>query len=235
MNNEVAILCVTAASIAFLHTVLGPDHYIPFLMMSKAGKWSKSKTLWITFFCGLGHVLSSLILGLMGITAGIALEKLRFIEGFRGEIATWGLIAFGFIYMIWGIKHAYQNKPHTHSHVHEDGSIHFHEHSHDGEHVHVHKQSKNLTPWILFTIFVLGPCEPLIPLLMFPAATHSTTSLAAVSIVFAAVTVATMLSVVIITLWGINLVPLSRLQKFTHAFAGFAIFVSGMAINFLKL
>ncbi|HOD34406.1 MAG TPA: hypothetical protein PLR20_01590 [Syntrophales bacterium] len=29
------------------------------------------------------------------------------------------------------------------------------------------------TPWVLFTIFVLGPSEPLIPVLMFPAARNA--------------------------------------------------------------
>lgn len=235
MNNEIAILCVTAASIGFFHTLFGPDHYIPFIMMSKAGKWSKIKTIWVTFYCGIGHVLSSVILGLIGIAAGIALEKLKFIEGLRGEIAGWVLITFGFLYMIWGLKCAYKNKPHTHFHTHEDGSIHTHEHHHQEAHAHVHETKKALTPWILFTIFVLGPCEPLIPLLMFPAATHSTFGMVSVTLVFSVVTITTMISVVTISLWGINLLPLGKIEKFTHALAGFAIFASGLAINFLGL
>lgn len=235
MNNEIAILCLTAASIGFFHTLLGPDHYIPFIMMSKAGKWSKLKTIWVTISCGIGHVLSSIILGIIGIAAGIALESLEFIEGFRGEIAGWVLIAFGFVYMVWGIKRAYRNKPHTHYHTHEDGSLHAHEHHHHEEHAHVHDSKKALTPWILFTIFILGPCEPLIPLLMFPAATHSTIGLIIVASVFGIVTISTMLSVVLVSLWGINLLPLGKIEKFTHALAGFAIFASGLAINFLGL
>ncbi len=51
--------------------------------------------------------------------------------------------------------------------------MHAHEHTHDGEHAHVHEsESSSITPWVLFVIFVLGPCEPLIPLLMFPAASR---------------------------------------------------------------
>jgi ABC-type nickel/cobalt efflux system permease component RcnA len=137
--------------------------------------------------------------------------------------------------MIWGVKKAYQNKPHAHVHIHEDGTIHTHHHSHREDHVHVHEKKQSITPWILFTIFVLGPCEPLIPLLMFPAATHSIYGLIMVSSVFAAVTISTMISVVMISLWGINLLPLGKLEKYTHALAGFAIFVSGLAINFLGL
>jgi len=235
MSNEIMLLCVTAATIGFFHTIFGPDHYVPFIMMSKAGKWSKVKTVCVTFFCGIGHVLSSVVLGFIGITAGIALEKLEFIESFRGEIAGWILIAFGFLYMVWGLKKAYRNKPHKHIHVHENGTIHEHDHSHHEEHSHAHEENKSLTPWILFTVFVLGPCEPLIPLLMFPAATHSTIGLVTVTLVFGIVTISTMISVVVVSLWGINLLPLRKIEKYAHALAGFAIFASGVAINFLSL
>jgi nickel/cobalt transporter (NicO) family protein len=235
MSNEILLLCITAATIGFFHTAIGPDHYVPFIMMSKARKWPKIKTIWVTFFCGIGHVFSSVVLGLIGIAAGIALQKLELIESFRGEIAGWLLIAFGFLYMVWGLKKAYKNKPHKHIHVHDDGTIHAHNHTHHEEHAHVHENKKSLTPWILFTIFILGPCEPLIPLLMFPAATHSVFGIVTVTLVFGIVTISTMICIVVVSLWGINLLPLSVLEKYTHALAGFAILVSGIAINFLGL
>jgi len=33
MSNELMILLVTAASIGFFHTLLGPDHYLPFIVI----------------------------------------------------------------------------------------------------------------------------------------------------------------------------------------------------------
>ena len=36
--ESILILVITAASIGFIHTVLGPDHYIPFVATSKAGR-----------------------------------------------------------------------------------------------------------------------------------------------------------------------------------------------------
>ncbi|MBN8584911.1 MAG: sulfite exporter TauE/SafE family protein [Ignavibacteria bacterium] len=235
MNNEIYILSLTAASIGFIHTLIGPDHYLPFIMMAKAGKWTKIKTFWVTIFCGIGHVLSSVVLGFIGIAAGIALDKLELIEGTRGEIAGWALIAFGFTYMIWGIKKAYKNRPHSHIHVESDGTYHTHTHQHHGEHVHMKEQKKSLTPWILFLVFVLGPCEPLIPLLMFPAAQESIAGLWIVTAIFGITTIGTMLGIVMISLWGINFLPLGKLERFTHALAGFAIFASGLAINLLGL
>ena len=152
-------------------------------------------------------------------------------------IAGWALIVFGFIYMIWGIKKAYRNKPHEHIHVHEDGTYHKHEHTHANDHIHAHetKGKVSLTPWILFTVFVLGPCEPLIPILMFPAARHSTLGIIIVATIFSVITIATMLTLVMVSLWGINLLPVNRMEKYSHALAGFAVFASGIAINFMGL
>lgn len=234
MNNEIYILSLTAASIGLIHTLIGPDHYLPFIMMAKAGKWSKNKTFWVTVSCGAAHVLSSVILGFVGIAAGIALNDLELIEGTRGELAGWALTAFGFVYMVWGIKKAYKNKPHSHIHVSDDGTYTNHSHHHHGEHIHT-EEKKSLTPWVLFVVFVLGPCEPLIPILMFPAAQQSISGLIAVTAIFGLVTIITMLSVVFVSLWGINLLPLGKLERYTHALAGFAIFASGLAINLLGL
>ena len=67
MNNELTILSITAASIGFIHTLIGPDHYLPFIVMGRAAKWSLTKTIIITFLSGIGHILSSVLLGFIGI------------------------------------------------------------------------------------------------------------------------------------------------------------------------
>jgi ABC-type nickel/cobalt efflux system permease component RcnA len=162
MSHELSILITAAASIGFFHTLFGPDHYLPFIVMAQSGKWSLRKTTLITFLCGIGHVMSSVLLGIIGIVLGMVVSKLEIIEGFRGNLAAWALIAFGLVYFIWGMQRVVRNKPHQHLHTHQDAVSHIHTHVHNDEHVHVHEtaNNKNLTPWILFTIFVLGPCEP---------------------------------------------------------------------------
>ncbi|NQU94609.1 MAG: sulfite exporter TauE/SafE family protein [Candidatus Omnitrophica bacterium] len=236
MSKEITVLCLTAASIGFLHTLFGPDHYLPFVVMSKARGWSLAKTNFITFLCGIGHILSSVLLGFIGILFGIAVMKLEAFEAFRGNIAAWALIGFGLVYFIWGLRRAIRNKPHRHAHPHEDEGHHSHEHVHTSEHAHVHTKGKrNITPWVLFTIFILGPCEPLIPILMYPAAKRSIVGLLLVTGVFGSVTIITMLGIVTVTSLGVKLVPLGRLERYSHAMAGATICLSGMAIQFLGL
>lgn len=210
MNDELNILLITAASIGFFHTLLGPDHYLPFVAISKARNWSQTKTLLLTILCGFGHVLSSIILGLIGVALGTALTKLELIESIRGDLAAWALIAFGLVYLVWGLRLAYKNKHHHHH----------------------HKDKKSMTPWVLFIVFVLGPCEPLIPILMYPAAKSSLMGMMLVAGVFSLVTIATMTSIVFVLIGGFKLIKFSSLERYSHALAGFVILLCGIAIQF---
>jgi sulfite exporter TauE/SafE len=237
MTAELSALVITAASIGFLHTILGPDHYLPFIMMSWARKWSRAKTIVITFLCGLGHIASSVVLGLIGVSMGLAVKKLEFVESTRGNLAAWLLIAFGLAYLVWGLRRAYRNRPHKHTHVHTGEAEHGHPHSHHLEHSHIHngKSDSSITPWALFAIFVFGPCEPLIPILMYPAAKNSFFGVLLVAFVFGTATIATMLGAVLLANAGVNFLPLAKLQRFAHVIAGATILFCGLAIQFLGL
>ncbi|HOU31425.1 MAG TPA: sulfite exporter TauE/SafE family protein [Bacteroidales bacterium] len=236
MENSITILAVTAVSLGFFHTLMGPDHYLPFIVLSQAKKWSTKKTMLITFLCGLGHVLSSVVLGIIGIGIGISVNKLVSVESVRGNIAGWLFIAFGLVYTIISIRNLVRKKTHTHRHFHAGGLEHEHEHNHMKEHVHVHEEEiVSATPWILFLIFVFGPCEPLIPLLMYPAAENNITGAIIVAILFSVVTIATMMSIVLVFKLGLTSINLKPLEKYNHVIAGAVILLSGVAIQFLGL
>lgn len=234
MTSELTVLAVTAASIGVGHTLLGPDHYLPFVVLSRARGWSKPTTALITVLCGIGHVGSSIVLGTAGIALGVAVAKLEGIESARGDIAAWLLTAFGLVYMVWGLRRAARHRAHSHLHAHADGERHDHLHDHERAHLHPHDQAAAapaLTPWVLFTIFVFGPCEPLIPILMYPAAASSTAGVALVAVMFSVATILTMLAIVLLLSFGLSRLPTRGLERYSHALAGFAIFACGVAIH----
>lgn len=249
MNEQIIALSITAASLGLVHTLAGPDHYLPFIVMAKARKWSYLKTVWITVLCGLGHVGSSIVLGFIGIALGLGVAKLEIFEGYRGSVAAWLFILFGLGYFIWGLIRGIKNKKHQHLHMHQNKDVHYHghvhEHVHDHAHgqpdetvipeAHDHKHKVNMTPWILFTIFVFGPCEPLIPLLMYPAAQSSIGGTIIVSGVFSIVTITTMVTMVLIPLFGIKIFPTRWLERYMHAIAGATILICGLGIEFFGL
>jgi ABC-type nickel/cobalt efflux system permease component RcnA len=231
MSIGLTTLIWTAAGIGFIHTIAGPDHYLPFVMLGRARGWPLVKTLWITALCGLGHVAGSVVLGFIGIGMGLAIHDLVSIESLRGEIAAWALLAFGLGYLAWGIRLAHRRRPHSHSHYHLDGSLHEHQHQHRSNHTHLHLASEGgsgVTPWALFVIFVLGPCEPLIPVLIFPASSASLTGILLVSAVFGLVTIATMVAITALLVLGARRLRFDGLGHWSHALAGGTLMLSGL-------
>jgi sulfite exporter TauE/SafE len=215
MHPELPLLLMTAATIGVLHTIFGPDHYLPFIAMARARNWSSRRTAVVTTLGGIAHVGSSVVIGLGGLYFGTNVLKLQAIESSRGEIAGWLLLGFGVAYMIWGIRRAIRPRV--------------------SEKTKPEESRGSLTPWILFTVFVFGPCEPLIPVLMYPAATASLFSLIAVTTVFGLFTIGTMLTVVLAANHGLSLASVPRLARYSHALAGFAIALCGAGVQFLGL
>lgn len=233
---ELSVLLASAAGVAVLHTLSGPDHYLPFIVMGRARKWSVARTVVWTTLCGAGHVGSSVLLALAGVVFGLGLERVQFIEEIRGNLAAWAMIAFGVVYCAWGLKKAFRARPHAHAHTHGEGD-HEHMHTHGGAHAHPHGETEGfrLTPWILFTIFVFGPCEPMVPLVMYPAAQGSWSDVWVVVVAFGALTIGSMLAVVLLARQGVRRFTTPRLERFSHAAAGGAIFCAGCAIQFLGM
>lgn len=213
MEQSLAILAATAATFGFIHTLAGPDHYLPFVLMSQSGKWTMKKTMVVTFLCGLGHVLSSVVLGFVGVMIGAKVTNLIAIESSRGNLAAWGLIIFGFAYLVYGIFTAIRKKYHRHSPI----------------------SDKKITPWVLFLIFVLGPCEPLIPLLMYPAAEYGISQTIFIACLFSAITILTMMSIVFLSVYSTKFIHFHKLEKYTNAIAGATILMCGISIQFLGL
>jgi hypothetical protein len=209
MADSFSTLIIATVSIAVVHA-FAPDHWLPFVMIGKAQKWSKPKLSFVAFVSGLGHVGSSIILGAIGILAGVASIKLQGVEATRGEIGIYLLIGFGIAYALWGLKHAR------------------HHHHHSSE----LSTKKVVTFWTLFAVFVLGPCEPLIPL-MFLGTAYGWSGIATVSIMFGLVTLIMMVGQSLLGYAGIQLIKHDFAEKFSHALAGSVIVLTGVFLYFI--
>jgi len=229
--SEILLLSFTAGSVAMLHTLLGPDHYLPFVALAKSRGWSLVKTMRMTLLCGCGHIIGSVVLGILGVAIGSQLSSLTWIESVRGDIAAWALLALGLVYFAWGLRHASKNRGDI-----EHGVMHGHHHLKvDGKHEQTAVQRTPGAYWALFIVFVLGPCEPLIPLLMYPAAIGNVWGAVIVSSVFAVVTVLTMLVAVTVSAWGLSFIKMPNFAHYSHAVAGSTILMCGVSIVFLGL
>lgn len=230
MSVELGALIITAVGIGTFHTLIGVDHYIPFVALSKVNNWKYLRTMVIVLICGIGHVLTSILLGLLGIWLGTELGLLENIESTRGFIAVWFLIGFGLLYALWGLWRAYKNKPHRHTLA--NGQIVEHTHhakEHQLEQEAAGKKHQQRAFWGLFIVLVLGPCEPLIPL-MFSASALNALAVSAVVIVFSLCTIATMILATTLVLKGINMLKLQKWERYGHLIAGISLVLCGVAL-----
>lgn len=230
MTAAIQALTLDAVAVALIHTAIGPDHYVPFIVMAKARGWSLAKTAAITLACGIGHVGSSVLLGLVGFAAGTGLKHLQWVESVRGQVAAWALIVFGLLYAAWGLWQLHRSAPDGHGHSHLIRL-------HAADHIHDPKtgQEISLTPWILFAIFVFGPCEPLIPLFIYPAATTGWTDAWIVTAAFSVVTIGTMLGIVLFACRSLATMRVSSIARYNHILAGGTIAFTGVVIQVLGI
>jgi len=223
-------LLLAAAAIA-VTTRRSPDHTLPFVMLARAQRWSRRKTLLVTGLCGLGHVASSLVLGAVGLALGFGVARVTHAEEWRGGLAAWALVVFGVAYGLWasGMRSAGsaaaaarpprpRSPPRRRSHSHE----------------HPGPDRSRTTFWALFVSSCSGvrAADPAVRAAGEPRPAR----LAMVTaLVFSLVTIVTMLALVALLLAGVRQLPLARLERWSHALAGGVIAASGLAVIFLGL
>ena len=201
-------LTITAGSVALAPALAGPDHYLPFLALARARGWSLRRTIVITASCGVGHVASSVLLGVVLVGIGHSAATWVAVEAVGGEIAAWLLLGFGAAYTVWGIRFAVIPRVERRRSARTEAG-----------------------PWLLFLVFVFGPCEPLIPLAVVPAARQSWGVLLSVSAVFGVVTVVAMTGVVALGFLGARRIRTDGGARWSHALAGAAVTACGVAVR----
>ena len=185
-----------------------------------------------TFLCGIAHVSSSVILGFVGIFLGWTLTKVFNIEEIRGGIASWFLLFFGVAYVAYALYNLSKNKTHKHFDATEEGEIYVFEHKH-GQSVSSNKRYK-VTPWVMFFIFALGPSEPLIPLIIYPAINYTLAEVGFLIFLYTSVTVLTMMTMVALGYFGSRFVNYKGFEKYIELFSGISIVICGFGMVFLE-
>ena len=140
------------------------------------------------------------------------------------------ILSFGLIYLAWGIWKVYSNRPHKHFDVYDD-NVYVYDHRH-GNPIYPQQRVK-VTPLILLAIFVMGPSEPLVPLLFYSGLNRSALEIGVIITVFAIFTTLTMLAMVLMGLYGFSFFRTNKLERYMHAISGAVVTICGTGMVFL--
>lgn len=202
-------LVAQAAVVGSLHTLAGPDHYVPFVAMAKAGRFKVGRLSAIVLACGLGHCLSSLVLAFGAVWLGREATSMDGVQEWRKDLAAWILIAFGGWLIARGLKR--RSGPES-----LEGAP--------------SAPSRPKLAGALFIVLVLGPCEWLIPNCVLAAATHGERAVWPIAIVFTAATMATMLAAVLVLAFGVGRIRAQWMERNATWVAGASCALSGLAV-----
>ncbi len=120
MADLSALLLVAAvATVGVLHTIV-PDHWVPITLLARQRGWSRKETAGVAFQAGVGHVGTTLVLGVIVWLAGVAVADSfgRVID----TVASLALVTFG----AWIAISSLHEMRRGHRHCHGGGHTHGH-------------------------------------------------------------------------------------------------------------
>ncbi len=220
MNGFSWTLVLAAATVGALHT-MAPDHWMPFAALARARHWTPMRAARTTILCGFGHVTVSAALGIAAAFAGLGV--IRLLGGQLAGLATWLLMAFGTVYMIWGLRRSLRRDPLAVIHP------------HDHHHVHGHNDHDHgLTEWSLFLLFSADPCVAVIPMIIASAGAGWHT-VGAVVLAYELATIGTMVVLVVTAHAGARALHAPWIDRYGDAVAGALIVSVGAAMAVLGM
>lgn len=198
-SNTVSLIGATFF-IALAHAVM-PTHWMPFALIGREQKWSLPKTILITAIAGLGHSVTTSILG--SIIALLGFEITKYVEAFSEPLSGSILIILGIAFIVVG-----RLKPHVHSH----SNITF---------------SDKAIFISLFMMLSFSPCVAMLPIFL-AASTFSWSMLLLLCIILSATTVSVMLILTILAYSGVKRIVFSKIECYEKEIIGGILSVIGV-------
>ncbi len=217
-------LLLAAAGVAFGHAIL-PDHWAPLAVVGRTRRYPLTRVARLSGLAGVAHVLVSLVLGAVIVAIGLQVQSK--VQGAQDAIVGGLLIATGVGFAVIELT------GHGHSHPHSD-----HDHEHDAEHGHEHEHEHDhedrgarRSALAVMVPFGAAASPDLTILPVFLAATTAGVATAVGSlVVFAAVTIATIVTLTLLATAGGYQIGGRWLDRWGNAFTAAVLIVIGALV-----
>jgi nickel/cobalt exporter len=210
-------LVVAAAGVGLGHAIL-PDHWVPLGVLSRTNRYPLSRVARLAGLAGVAHVLVSLVIGAVIVVVGLQLRST--VEHVQNAIVGGLLIATGLGFALL------EATGHGHSHDHDHS--HGHDHDHDDDH---HQEHAGRGRGAFMVSFGAAASPDLTILPVFLAATTAGAGAAIASlVVFAAVTITTIVVLTLLATIGGYGLRSHWLERWGNAFTALVLVVVGTLV-----
>lgn len=198
----------TGFATAFLHAAL-PTHWLPFVLVGRAQRWSLPRVLGAVTVAGLAHIGATALVGGLIVIAGLALDQ--WVSGLLPHISAALLFLFGAFYLIKATLRRPQLAGGPQLDLPEPAVSHA------------------AAFWGLVAMMAVSPGEVLLPIYLSQAA-EGFWVLVALTLAFAAGTVAGMTAFTLLARAGWSILRLERWARYEGAILGLALIAIGMLV-----
>jgi hypothetical protein len=216
-------LVAASAGVAFGHAVL-PDHWLPLAVLGRARRYPLAKIAWLSSLAGVAHVLLSIVLGAVIIAIGLQFRSA--IQHAQDTIIGCLLVATGVGFIVVELTgHGHHHGP--------PGQGHDHRHA-DRDHPHDHPEPGARSVGGLAALMVpfgaaASPDLTILP--VFLAATTAGVATAVSSIVvFAAVTIGTIVGLTLAAAKGSYQLQGEWLERWGNAITAAVLLLIGALV-----
>ena len=231
MTENGPALLAAAAGVGFGHAVL-PDHWVPLAVLGRTRRYPLGRIARLSLLAGVAHVLVSVILGAVIVIVGLQFRST--VEHAQNTIIGCLLIATGIGFAVLELTgHGHH---HDHDHDHDDHGNEHHGHDHDDhgdEHGHTSPERRGtLSGWAAVMVPFGAAASPDLTILpVFLAAAAVGTGTAAGSLViFAAVTIATIVGLTLTAARGGYQIQGEWLERWGNSFTAAVLVVIGVLV-----
>ena len=196
-SSSLMLLLLAAFSVALFHAML-PDHWMPIAVLARAERWSRRRTARVAIWTGIGHVLGSVALGAVVVVLGYGLNSIVRLEG---SIVGSVLVLTGVVLLGWSLR-----RPHSHRHSHSPRQPPSHSPDHHHLPLHEHgapnaKARRSRAAWLIPAGITASPDPTILPIFLAAVAVNVSNAIQVV-ILYALVTVGTMVGLALAGAWG---------------------------------
>ena len=219
MSSTGPALLAAAAGVGFGHAIL-PDHWVPLAVLGRTRRYPLSRIARLSGLAGVAHVLVSLVLGAVIIAIGLRFRST--IQNAQDTIIGCLLIATGLGFAVLELT------GHGHDHDHD----HSHDHDHDHDHAHVEPPRRGVRGLAAVMVPFGAAASPDLTILpVFLAATTAGLATAVGSlVVFAAVTIGTIVGLTLTAARGGYEIRGQWLERWGNVFTALVLITIGALV-----
>jgi nickel/cobalt transporter (NicO) family protein len=214
-------LIAAAAGVGFGHAIL-PDHWVPLAVLGRTRRYPLRRIARLSGLAGVAHVLVSIVLGAVIIAIGLQFRST--IQHAQDTIIGCILIATGVGFAILELS----GRGHHHDHDHDHGHDHEHHDGHEHDAPHAGRLSGLAAVMVPFGA-AASPDLTILP--VFLAATTAGVATAVGSlVVFAAVTIGTIVGLTLAAARGGYQVQGAWLERWGNVFTAAVLVIIGLLV-----